>query len=118
MIFTWVALGVPWKWKKFRGGQEVDWIGYWLSVADFRLGISEKRARWTREWMSKTLEKGFAEMRDFNAVLGRLCFAVGALDYLRPFTALLFAWARLPWSVSFLLRYIADSVKEEGGLVW
>ena len=30
--------------------------------------------------MSKTLEKGFAEMRDFQAVLGRLSFAVGALD--------------------------------------
>ena len=61
MIFLWVALGVPWKWSKFRGGQEVDWIGCWLSVADFRLGISERRARWIREWVSKTLEKGFAE---------------------------------------------------------
>ena len=26
-------------------------------------------------------------MRDFHAVLGRLCFAVGASDYLRPFTS-------------------------------
>ena len=45
-------------------------------------------------------------------MLGRLCFAVGALDYFRPFTAPLFAWAwaaavgtrgtaRLPWSVFF-----------------
>ena len=49
MIFLWVAVGVPWKWSKFRGGQEVGWIGYWLSVADFSLGTSEKRARWIRE---------------------------------------------------------------------
>ena len=76
-----------------------------------------------REWVSKTLEKGVAEMRDFHAVLGRLCFAVGALDCLRPFKAPLFAWAaavgtkgtaRLPWSVSLMLRYIADNVDEEG----
>ena len=121
-ILLWVALGVPWKWSKIRGGQEVDWIGNGLSVANFRLGISEKRARWIRDWVSKTLEKGFAEMRNFG-VLGRLCFAVGALDYLRPIAAPLFAWAaavgtkataRLPWSVSFLLRFVADNVHEEG----
>ena len=119
MIFLWVAQGVPWKWSKFRGGQQVKWIGYWLSVADFRLGISEKRARWIPEWVPKCLEK----MKDFHAALGRLCFAMGALDCLRLFTAPLFAWAaavgargmaRLLWSVSFLLRHIADNVDEEG----
>ena len=56
---------MPWKWSKFRGGQEVGWIGYRLSVADFRLGISEKRARCVREWVSKTLDMGFAEIKDF-----------------------------------------------------
>ena len=59
MIFLWVALKgavemelVP---REPRG---VDWIGYWLSVADFRLGISEKRARWIREWCQRLLRRG------------------------------------------------------------
>ena len=63
IIFLCVSFWVPWKWSKFRGGQVVDWIGYRLSVADFRR-LSEKRARWVREWVSKTLDMGFAEMKD------------------------------------------------------
>ena len=54
-------------------------------------------------------------MADFTAVLGRLCFAMGPLEYLRPFIAPLFARAaavgprgkmRLPWSVTFILRLL------------
>jgi hypothetical protein len=123
LIFLWVSLGVPFKWKKFRGGDEVDWIGYWISFSGFRLGISSSRARWIREWVEKVIKAGFVEMRDFHAFLGRVCFIVGALEYLKPFLAPLYAWAaavgrvgrsRLPWSVCFLLSYLATDLGEEG----
>ena len=44
-----VALGVPLRWDKCRGGVQVEWIGYW---ADF-IGISEKRAAWLADWMTE-----------------------------------------------------------------
>ena len=43
-------------------------------------------------WVEKTLEAGTVEMADFRAVLGRLGFAVGALDHLKPFLSPLYAW--------------------------
>ena len=62
-------------------------------------------------------------MADFVAVLGRLCFAMGPLEYLRPFVAPLFAWAaavgprgrmQLPWSVTFILKFLEDELSGEG----
>jgi hypothetical protein len=73
--------------------------------------------------VEKVIKAGFVEMRDFHAFLGRVCFIVGALEYLRPFLAPLYAWAaavgrvgrsRLPWSVCFLLSYLATDLGEEG----
>ena len=58
-------------------------------------------------------------MADFVAVLGRLCFAMGPLEYLRPFIAPLFAWAaavgprgrvQLPWSVTFILKFLESEL--------
>jgi len=127
IIFLWVALGVPFKWSKFRGGQQAEWIGFWLCLGEFRLGVSEKRAAWMRKWIARVLAEGFVEMRDFTAVLGRICFVMGALEYLRPFTAPLFAWAaavghdgrmRIPWSIAFLLSYIGNSLEKEGRATW
>ena len=72
-------------------------------------------------WAS-TLEASTVEMADFRAVLGRLGFAVSALDYLKPFLSPLYAWMSsvnhlgwmtLPWSVAFVLRYIAEELRTE-----
>ena len=77
--------------------------------------------------VSKTLKKGFVEMRDFHAVLGRLCFTVGALDYLRPLslhgTPLRLGSSSggsgsCPGQSLSPLRCIADNVNGEGGPVW
>ena len=63
-------------------------------------------------------------MSDFVAALGNICFIMGALEYLRPFTAPLFAWAaavghdgsmKIPLSVAFLLTYIVETLGEERG---
>ena len=106
MLLIWEALGTPWKWRKFRGGYSCNWIGYWVDFENYALGI----------------EAGAVEMADFRAVLGRLGFAVGALDNLKPFLSPLYAWMSsvshlgrmtLPWLVAFVLRYIAEELRTE-----
>ena len=39
-----VVLG-PFSWKKLKGGLEIAWVGYELTLAELRLGISASRAR-------------------------------------------------------------------------
>ena len=121
VLLVWLALGIPWKWKKFRGGARQQWIGYWVDVEHFALGISEERSKWLVGWVRKTIAEGTVEMSHFRAVLGRLSFMMGALDFVKPFVCPLFAWAAsiehdgrmlVPWSVAFILGYIAARLEE------
>ena len=123
LIFFLSVLGVPWRWDKRRGGTEVDWIGYWADLGHGRLGISVRRGQWLSQWMARQTSGGSTDMADFVTVLGRLCFAMGPLEYLRPFVAPLFAWAaavgprgrmQLPWSVTFILKFLEDELSGEG----
>ena len=66
------------------------------------------------------------ELADFKAVLGRITFAMGPLDFLRPFMGPLFTWSaavglrgrqRLPWSITFLLVLIKKGLAGEGRMV-
>ena len=122
VLLVWLALGVPWKWKKFRGGFQQQWIGYWVDVEGFTLGISESRSGWMVSWLRRTVGEGTVEMKDFRAVLGRMSFMLGALDFLKPFVCPLYAWAAsidhdgrmmIPWSVAFILEFVAGQL--EGG---
>ena len=47
------TLGVPLTWRKVRGGVEVEWVGLLLDVRHFRLGLSERRLAWAKEWCEK-----------------------------------------------------------------
>ena len=85
--------------------------------------MSEKRARWLITWMTAQADNGATDLADFAAVLGRLCFAMGPLEFLRPFVAPLFAWsasmghggrAPLSWAVSFLLRFLSRELEGDG----
>ena len=69
------------------------------------------------------VEEGKIEVDDLVAVLGRFGFAMGPLDFLRPFLAPVFAWAAsvrgagrlaLPWSIAFLLTFLADQLNGGG----
>ena len=122
-VFLLTALGVEFKWAKFRGGVEAPWIGYWVDLRGYKLGLSAKRAAWLVDWIGKRLVSGEVDMADFTAVLGRVSFALAPLLHLRPFAAPLYAWGaavghrgmmRLPWSVLFILRYIAVVLGGEG----
>ena len=84
VLLLWVALGVPWKWRKFRGGFEAEWIGYHVDFSDHVLGISARRAEWLALWCEKTVEEKRTRLEDLRAVMGRLGFSLGALEYLRP----------------------------------
>ena len=123
IIFMYTLLGYPFSWKKFRGGDVVGWIGYEIDFGRFSVGISLGRARWLIEWVGKTLEEGKVLVDDLVAVLGRFCFAMGPLDFLRPFLAPIFAWVAavrgagrlmVPWSVAFLLRFLAGQLGGAG----
>jgi len=117
------VIGIPFRWKKFRGGTEINWIGYWIDVRAFRLGISEKRAAWLANWLRVQVEAGRVDMQDLEAVLGRLCFAVAPLEFLRPFLAPIYAWMAaighrgnmaLPWAIRFLFVYLAGKIEGDG----
>ena len=51
VIFYLVLIGMPFSWKKFRGGDELDWVGYWVDYKTFCVGVSESRAKWVILWL-------------------------------------------------------------------
>ncbi len=55
------------------------------------MGISEARSKGLRSWIEKTLSDGAVQMEDFRAVLGRISFTLGVLDYFKPFVSPLFS---------------------------
>ena len=111
------------KWAKYRGGFEVCWVGHGIGLRDWTLGISEARARWPINWMMKAVEEKAVDSADLTAVLGRLAFAKGPLDALRPFLAPTYAWTSaagsrrvlpLPWSMLFLFKMLAEMLSGSG----
>ena len=76
-IFVMAVMGVPFRWGKFKGGTSLVWIGYWLDVRAFRIGVSKERAAWLSGWLRTRVREGKVDVQHLEAVLGRLCFAVG-----------------------------------------
>ena len=70
----------------------MEWVGYWLDYIRFEAGITEKRAKWLVDWISGILESKSSLVRNVTKGLGRLGFAVGVLEWHRPFLAPLYAW--------------------------
>ena len=58
---VWVALlflmvvGTPFSWRKFQGGTRAEWIGFQVDVSSRELGMTEKRLRWARDWLERTI---------------------------------------------------------------
>ena len=78
------ALKIPIKWTKVRGGWDFQWIGYWIDLGRFQVGVSARRIDWMIKWINEVLDNGLPEA-DFDSGLGRLSFICGALAYDRPF---------------------------------
>ena len=116
LVLILTSLGVPLKWSKFRGGQVVTWIGYEVDLKEHRVGITEVRAKWLRDWLRECVRQKTVDLADLLGVLGRMAFAMGPLDYMRPFISPIYSWssavgargkARLPWSMAFLFELLA-----------
>ena len=116
ILLAFAALRIPFGWKKFRGGSETQWIGYTVDFMSYTVGISEKRACWLADWMEARVRDKTVDLADFAAVLGRLGFTLGPLEYVRPFVAPLYAWSAavghrgkvpIPWSVAFILTILS-----------
>lgn len=115
VIFWLTVAGVPFSWKKFRGGLELDYVGYWTCL-DLRLvGLSEGRADWIRKWIARILAAGRVHTGEFAQVLGRLSFGFSAVDLLRPFLGPCYAWSSavpdcyvldVPPMVQLVLRFL------------
>ena len=123
LFYVLTALGIPFRWDKCRGGAKVDWIGYYIDLDTPALGMSEARAGWMATWLETQVRAGSVDLGDLAAVLGRLCFSMGPLEFLRPFISPMFHWSAavgrkgrmgLPWSMAFLMTFLANEFRGGG----
>ena len=116
LIVTWLMVGTPFSWKKFRGGISLDYVGFWTDYSRFELGLSEKRALWVVKVIEDLQGSQFVMTgRAFSELLGRLGFASQTIPWLRPLLGPLYAWdgilspfmaARLPVLVAITLQLV------------
>ena len=86
------ALGMPFSWKKFQGGFQLDWIGYWVDLGRFEAGISAARHEWVCKALRDLLSADCVLVRRCVEVLGRLGFVCNALEHFKPFLGPLYTW--------------------------
>ena len=77
---------------KSSRGVEFQWVGYWLQLNSYKIGISSRRRGWVVKWIDDVLN-GEPVEADFDSGLGRLSFVCGAIVYDRPFLAPLYSFA-------------------------
>lgn len=116
-----LAMGMPFKWAKFRGGFEIDWVGYHISYRTYSVGLSAIRAQWVSDWTSRLVKEGQVMVADMCSGLGRLNYAAQALFYERAFLGILYLWtstvvrsgqsrATIPWAVRLILKWMGERI--------
>ena len=76
--------GTPFSDHKWRGGLQVDWVGYWIDYTRFHLGISEKRCQWIVSSIEGLEANGWlVDVRRFHELHGRLGFMSQVLLWIR-----------------------------------
>ena len=125
VIFFFVLLGLPFSWRKFKGGGEFCWVGLELNLRESKLGLSVQRAQWLIQWLTKTTAADYVKIADVSAVLGRLSFALTALGHLRPFLGPVYAWVasldhrhayKVPRAISLIFKFLAKALGGGGRL--
>ena len=115
-LFVLTVLGTPLKWSKVRGGFELEWVGYLLDFGRLEIGISALRAQWCVTWLTDKVRERRVSLGELKEGLGRLVFAVGPLEHLRPLLGPFFVWAsagprfacpRLPTMLLLLMEFMA-----------
>jgi hypothetical protein len=122
-FFWWAIVGVPFKWAKSSGGLRLSWVGLYIQLDECKFGLSAMRAGWLVAWLQAALRRGSVEVGEFAGVLGRLNFAALALEYEKPWLAVLYLWlgalpfgvvARLPWAVRLVFMWLARRLAGPG----
>ena len=94
VVAAYEALGTPFSYRKFSGGLQTEFVGYWLDFKGCRLGISAKRGRWLLEFIEEMSKSNrTVSMRRFGEFLGRLGFVARVLVWLKAHLAPLYSWA-------------------------
>ena len=94
LLLAYEILGTPFGYHKFKGGLEVQFVGYELNYLRSTIGISNKRATWLAEFVVNLQRASFTtSMRDFNEFLGRLGFVARVLTWIKPHLAPLYSWS-------------------------
>ena len=68
------AFGSPFKWKKQRGGLVTEWIGLTTDYGSYSLGLSERRASWLVDWISRVCQRKLVWPGEFASMLGAAGF--------------------------------------------
>ena len=92
-LFFYTVMGLPFALHKCGGGQEYEWIGYWMDLRTFSTGISTRRKDWLQGWLAKVTSDNAVVVRNLVEVLGRMQFAPLAIPVLRPYLGPIYAWA-------------------------
>ena len=120
-VLTARLFGFPIQWAKSTGGFTFAWIGLEVSLAEHRLGISERRAAWMEGWYSKVLDTRSVLVRDMRDALGRMAFVYGALAADRPFLGPLYAYVAVtnlsavhqpPLFVMLIIKWLRKRLRE------
>ena len=75
-----LILKLPLSWKKVKGGQQIEWIGYMMDMARFEMGVSESRATWAVRWLSDKAAAKTVRLGELREGLGRLQFLAGPIE--------------------------------------
>ena len=86
------SMGFPFAWHKFKGGFEVAWIGFWADLTTWQVGLSAQRADWVIRWLEDLMQAQEVSPRRVAEGLGRLGFAVTAVDFYKPFLGPWYSW--------------------------
>ena len=119
-------VGTPVAYHKFRGGLEVEFVGYFLSYTHSCAGISPKRTSWVIGWIDEVKSNNwFVQGRRLHGFLGRLNFVARVLTWIKPFLSPIFAFnavlkkgtvARLPEMVHLSLLFIREQLEMSQGM--
>ena len=85
--------GPPLSFHKFRGGFQMDFVGFWVDCTRFEIGMSEKRVAWLVKFVEELISNEWlVHMRRLQDIHGRLGFAAQVLPWIKPMLAPGYSW--------------------------
>lgn len=80
-------IGTPFSYKKFVGGFQLDYVGFWMDYSRFEVGMSEKRTAWLVRFVDEMQAADWlVHVRRFQEFHGRLGFASQILPWMLAVT--------------------------------